>query len=168
MYGVLNNPNVPELACATGIGGYTWAEKTADEIIVDVQAMTTKVQVQSKDIHKPDTLLLPRTQYDIISKTPRSTHSDMTILEYITKPGNSYGLTTVDVLYELEDAFTSGTEDGALCYEKSAEVLEQRIPMELQFLPVQARNLEYIIPGESRHGGVVIRYPLAMVFFTGI
>lgn len=169
MYGVLNNPNVPELAAGNGLAGTaTWATKTPDEIITDIQAMTTKVQVQSKDIHMADTMLLPRTQYDIISKYPRSTHSDMTILDYITKPGNSFGLTTVDVLYELEDAFTGGTEDGALCYEKSPEVLEQRIPMELQFLPVQAKGLEYIIPGESRHGGVVIRYPLAMLFFTGI
>jgi len=169
MYGVLNNPNIPELAAGNGLSGSPlWVNKTPDEIITDIQLATTRIQVQSKDIHKADTMLLPRTQYDIISKYPRSTHSDMTILEYITKPRNSFGLTTVDVLYELEDAFTSGTEDGMLVYEKSPEVLEQRIPMELQFLPVQARNLEYIIPGESRHGGTVIRYPLAMLFFTGI
>ncbi len=169
MYGVLNNPNVPELAAGNGLAGTaTWATKTPDEIINDIQLMTTRVRTQSKDIHQADTLLLPRDQYDIIAKWPRSTHSDMTILEYITKPGNSYGLTTVDVLYELETAFTSSTEDGALCYERSPEVLEQRIPLELQFLPVQTRGLELIVPGESRHGGVVIRYPLAMLFFTGI
>lgn len=167
--GLLNNPNIPTLAAASGIAGTTpWSTKTPDEIITDIQAHTTLIQTQSKDIHEGDTLLLPRDQYDIIAKYPRSTHSDMTILEYITKPGNSFGLTTVDVLTELELAFTGGTEDGALCYERSEEVLEQRIPLEMQLLPMQARNLEFIIPTESRHGGVVVRYPLAMVFLTGI
>lgn len=169
MLGVLNNTNIPELAAGNGSAGSPlWVNKTPDEIIYDIQLMTTKVRTQSKDIHASNTLLLPRDQYDIIAGWPRSTHSDTTILEYITKPGNSFGLSTVDVLSELENAFTSGTEDGALVYEKSEEVLEQRIPMELQFLPVQAKGLEFIIPGESRHGGVVIRYPLAMLFFTGI
>jgi len=167
--GLLNNPNIPVLGCATGIGGYTWVEKTPDEIITDVQAMTTRVSIQSNGIHRADTVLLPRAQYDILSTYPRSTHSDMTIREYLTKPGNSFGLTTIDCLeVELDNAFTGGTEDGAICYERSPEVLEQRIPLEIQLLPVQARGLEFLIPCESRHGGVVVRYPLGMLFFTGI
>lgn len=167
--GWISNPNVPILAAPAGAGGIPWSLKTPDEIINDFRLMISKVRTQSKGIHEADTCLLPIDQYDIIANTPRSTHSDTTILEFLTKPGNSFGLTEIAWLPdELDLAFTGGTEDGAICYEKSAENMELRIPMELQMLPVQHKGLEFIIPGESRIGGVVIRYPLSQLFFTGI
>jgi len=169
--GLLNNTNIPTLAAADGADpvASAWSGKTAAEIITDINAPISQVRSQSNGVHAADTMLLPIPQYDIIATTPRSSTSDLTILEYITKPGNKFGLKTVDWLStELELAFTSGTEDGAIVYERSAEVLEHRIPLEMQHLPVQERGLEFIIPIESRDGGVVVRYPLAMVFFTGI
>jgi len=167
--GFLDNENVPLLATPTGSGGYTWLLKTPDEIIKDVRLMVTQIRTQSKAVHAGDTLLLPIAQYDILANTPRSTLSDMTILEFLTKPGNSFGLTTISWLIdELDNAFTGGTEDAAVMYENSPEVLEQRIPLEMITHPVQEKGLEMKIPVESRHGGVVIRYPLAIVFMTGI
>lgn len=167
--GLLNNPNIPSFGVPTGVGGFTWALKTADEIIADITAMVSRVRTQSKGIHNANTLVLPLAQYDLISMKPRSTHSDMTILEYITKPGNKFGFTSVEWLpFELDSAFTGGTEDGAFCYEKDSANLELMIPLEMQMLPVQSKNLEFVIPAESRIGGVVVRYPLAMCFATGI
>ncbi len=170
LQGFLTNTNVPTLAAAVGAGGdEEWTLKTPDEIIADIRLITSTVRSQSKGVHKADTLLLPNDQYDHIAGTPRSTHSDMTILEFITKPGNSFGLTTVEPMYtELDNAFVSGTKDGAVCYERSKENLELRIPMELQVYPMQEKGLEFQVPGESRIGGVVIRYPLSCLFFTGI
>lgn len=168
--GLLDNPNIPELAAPNGAAAASeWSTKTPDEIIADISAIVTKVRSQSKGIHEADTLLLPIDQYNIIANTPRSATTDTTILEFVTKPGNTYGLTLIDWLPdELINAFTGGTEDGAVCYERSADVLEQRIPLELILHAVQQQGLEFVVPGESRHGGVVVRYPLAMLFFTGI
>lgn len=169
LLGVLNNVNVPTQAVPTGVGGYTWALKTADEIIADFSLGTTKIISQSKEIHRPDTMILPIDQYTLIAGLPRSTHSDTTVLQFILNNKEAYGLTTITTLpVELESAFTSGTEDGAIIYQKDKGVLEQRIPLELQLLPVQVRNLEFIINGEARNAGVVIRRPLAMCFLTGI
>lgn len=168
--GLLSNANIPSFGVPKGTGGSPlWANKTADEIIADITAMVSRVRTQSKGIHNANTLVLPLAQYDLISMKPRSTHSDMTILEYITKPGNKFGLTSVEWLpFELDNAFTGGTEDGAFCYEKDSANLELYIPLEMQMLPVQPKNLEFVIPAESRIGGVVVRYPLAMCFATGI
>jgi len=114
-------------------------------------------------------MLLPIDQYDIIAGLPRSTHSDVTVLQFILNNQKAYGLTTIDTLpVELELAFVGGTADGAVIYEKDPDVLEQRIPLELVLLPVQVRNLEFIVNGEARNAGVVIRRPLAMCFLTGI
>ena len=51
---------------------------------------------------------------------------------------------------------------------KPRENIELRIPMELTLYPMQEKGLELIMPGESRMGGVVVRYPLAFLFFIGM
>jgi hypothetical protein len=168
--GLLDNANIPVQAAPNGAGGTAdWAGKTPDEIIADIRLACSTIRSQSKGVHNPDTCLLPSEQYDLIAGTPRSTHSDVTILEFIMKEKSAFGLSTVEPMYgELDNAFTGGTEDGAVFYEKSKENLELRIPLELQVYPMQERGLELIVPGESRIGGVVVRYPLALLFFTGI
>lgn len=171
--GFFTNPNIPILAAITGVGGFTWAEKTADEIVKDFMLMTSKIRIQSKGIHGRAkaslTVLLPIEQYDIAAGIPRSIHSDTTVLEFVTKPGNSYNIKEViSMPYELDNRFVNGTKDGAVVYEKLPRNIEQRIPMELIMYPMQAKNLEFESIGETRLGGVVIRYPLAFCFYTGI
>lgn len=169
--GLLDNVNIPTLAALAGATTSTipWATKNADEVITDFGLMVSKIKEQSKGIHVPDTVLLPIPQLTRIATLPRSTQSDTTVLQFILNNPEAFGITKIDSLStELTNAFTSGTEDGALCYERTAENLELRIPLEMQLLPVQIRGFEFIIPGESRIGGVVVRYPLAMLTFTGI
>ena len=168
--GFLENPNIPTMTAPNGEAGTSdWASKTAAEIMADIRLMTSMVRKQSKGVHNPDTMLLPSDQYEIIAATPRSDLSDKTILDHLLDNPRAFGLTTVEPLYsELENAFTSGTEDGAVVYEKSKENIELRIPMELTLYPMQEKGLELIVPGESRIGGIVVRYPLAFLFFTGI
>lgn len=169
LLGILNNTNVPTQAVPTGAGGFLWSQKTADEIIEDIRIGTSKVRTQSKGIHQANTMVLPIAQYDIIAGLPRSIHSDTTVLQFILNNKEAYGLDMVTTLpVELINAFVGGTKDGAIIYEKDPEVLELRIPMELLLHPVQPRNLEFVINGEARNAGVVIRRPLAMVFLTGI
>lgn len=167
--GFINHPNVPVVAAPAGAGGIPWVDKTADELIFDVGLGVTTVRDQSRGTQNADTLLLPIPQYNLIAQLPRSVNSDTTVLEFITKPGNAFGLKTVDWLPdELVNAFTGGTEDGAIFYEKDPEVLEQRIPLEMQILPVQIKGLNFEFPVEARNGGVVVRYPLGIMFLTGI
>jgi hypothetical protein len=113
--------------------------------------------------------LAGKTAAEIIAGMPRSDLSDTTILEYLTNNPKAFGLTTVEPMYgELDNIFVGGTADGAVVYEKTKENIELRIPMELNLYPMQEKGLELIVPGESRFGGVVVRYPLAFLFFTGI
>ncbi len=168
--GFLTNANIPTLAAGNGAAGTDdWASKTADEIIEDIRLGCAKVRSQSKGVHQADTMLLPSEQYDVIAGTPRSTHSDVTILDFILSKPQSFGISTVEPMFgELDLAFVSGAEDGMVLYEHSRENFELRIPMELNIYPAQEKGLEMIVPGESRIGGVVVRYPLAFLFFTGI
>jgi hypothetical protein len=169
LVGVLDNPNIPSIASPTGTGGIPWSVKTPDEIINDIRLMVTSIREGSKGINEADTLLLPIAQYNLISLTARSSLSDMTILEYVTKPGNSFGLTTITWLPdELKARFIGNTEDGALMYERDPSVLQQRIPMEIKTKPIQEKGLDNVVNTEARNGGVTIRYPLGLVIMTGI
>ena len=160
--GFLANPNVPTVQApldATA-ASRAWSAKTADEIIDDIRLLTSGIRQATNGVHEGNVLLLPIAQYDIIANKPRSTHSDTTILQFITAADNSFGLSKVSWLTELVGAGT-GASDMALCYELDDEVLQMHIPMEMQMLPPQARNMEFIIPVEAEVAGVVVRYPLA-------
>lgn len=164
LQGFISNTNVPTGTAPNGADGTPqWSTKTALEIINDIQLGVSQVRSQSKGIHDPDTLLLPLDQYNLIAMTPVGDNADKTILDFI-KSTSAFGLTTIDwVSEELDEAFT-GSSDGAIYYERNPEVLVQKIPLEMQVLPIQERGLEFVVPIESRYGGVTIRYPLACYF----
>lgn len=165
MTGFFNNANVPTQACTTG----TWGTATAAEILADIALGCNKIPTQSKGIHRGDTMIVPLPQYNVLAQTRIDSTLETTILEWLTKPGNPYGLKHVGYLTgELELAFVGGTKDGAVIYEKDPEVLQQKIPMEMITHPMQAIGLEFQIPCEARNAGVIIRYPLACCFLTGV
>jgi hypothetical protein len=140
-----------------------------DEIIQDFQTIISTIRTQSLGTRTPNTVLLPLDQHMQLGSIPRATGSDVTVMEFILNKKNVFGIDSIDPLPdELDNAFTSGTEDGAIFYEKNPKVIEQRIPLEIIVHPVQVKGFEFIFLVESRHGGTVIRYPLAMLFATGI
>ena len=167
--GFLNNPNIPTMEVAQNAGATSraWEDKTPLEIVQDVSTLVSNIETTTKQVHMGDTLLLPIDKLRYISNTPMSaTYPDRTILKYIKDPENGFGISEIESLPEMTGAGTGSTNLMAL-YEKDPEVLEARIPMELQTLPPQARNLEFLIPCEAENAGVVVRYPLACHFAYG-
>jgi hypothetical protein len=146
-----------------------WSVASADEIIADILGMVQTVWNQSKETRKPNTLLIPSEQFLLIAGLPRSTNSDRTVLQFVRENMEAFGLTDIDSLpTELDLAFTGATEDGALMYQKSPDVLQQIIPMEVQVHQPHIHGTEVIFVVESKHGGTVIRYPLGATTLTGI
>lgn len=167
MTGLVNNPNVPVVTVpADGTGGNTeWNTKTPEQILRDLNLIVNQIVVNSNGVEMPDTLLLPLAQYTLIASTPRSSFSDMTILQYFLL--NNQFITRVDWLAQLAGAGVGGS-DVMIAYERSESKLAMQIPMPFTQYPPQERNLEFVIPCESRYGGVTIYYPLSMVIGEGI
>lgn len=161
--GLFANANIPTVQAPLDATTTTraWSGKTPDEIIDDVRLLTSGIRQATNGVHEGNTLVLPIGQYDIIANTPRSIHSDTTVLQFITNPGNSFGLDLVEWLTDI-DLQGTGDSDMAMCYERTPEVLELRIPMEMRTHPPQMRNLEFVVPVEAENGGIVVRYPLAI------
>jgi len=161
--GIFDNPNIPQDQAPLNAGSTSrlWAAKTPDEILADISFITGQISDVTNDVHEANTLCMPIPQYNLIAKTPRSPTTDTTILGFIMDPNNGYGLDRVEKLPEC-NASGPGGEDLMLAYERDPEVLELRIPMELQLLPPERRNLEFLVNAESEIAGTVVRYPLAM------
>lgn len=164
--GFLTNVNIPLYTIpATGTGATkTWSTKTPDQILMDLNGMITTPSANSKNVHNATELWLPTAQYDLIARVPRSSTSDTTILEFFLRvnPG-----VTVKKVNELDGAGDSGT-DRAVSLENDRMNFNLELPMMFMQHAPQPRNLEFVVPCESRFGGCVVYYPLAFAFGDGI
>lgn len=85
--GLLNNANVTAAYVAQNAGGTSrkWEDKTADEILADVNAGILAVWSGAQyDLSAiPNHILIPHAQYNIIATTKVSQYADKTILEFL-------------------------------------------------------------------------------------
>lgn len=164
--GFLSNANVPAYVLpADGTGSAkTFASKTPDQIIRDVNGLINAIRLTTKDVHKATQVWMPVSQYSYIASTPRSGTSDTTILQFLqmVNPGVEF-----KSVVELAGAGTGGV-DVIVAMENNAENFSVEIPMLFRQHAPQLKNLEYTIPCESRFAGVVVRYPLAFVKAEGL
>ena len=164
--GLISNTNVPEVTLlADGTGSSkTFASKTADKIVRDVNSLINKIISQSKGVHRATEVWMPVEQYALIATTQNSTASDTTILQFLQQvhPG-----VTFRQVVELDGAGASGA-DRMYAIENSRDNWAIEIPMMMKMYSPQQKGLEFEVPVESRFGGVIIEYPLALVFCDGV
>ncbi|MFW6085063.1 MAG: DUF2184 domain-containing protein [Gemmatimonadota bacterium] len=167
LQGLFDNPNIPsEEVENDGEGDATeWSTKTPDQILRDMNDFVHDVNTRTNGVERPDTLVLPLEQFSLISSTPRSDTSDTTILEFFLR--NNRFITSVESAHELAGSGPAG-EDQMWTYPRSPEFLTLEMPQMFEQLPVQERNLEFVVPCHSRIGGVIVYYPFAMAFAYGI
>ena len=162
--GWLTNPNIPDVVLpADGVGGLTtFASKvtTPGLIVRDLNSIINAVPDQSRGVEIADTLLLPVSQWTLISSTPRSDQSDYTILKYVME--NNPFLRSTDWLNELAAANGELANDTAMCYRRDPDVFQLEVPVDFEQFPAQEQGLDYEIPCHQRCAGVIIYYPLAM------
>lgn len=170
MPGLFDNPNIPTGAVVNPGSGTEWVNKTPDEILFDVNDLFADIFETTKMVEQGNTLLLPPNQWSFISSTARSANSDTTILQYLVN--NSPYLTSADDIIPVNECAAANnpllSTDGMVAYDRSPEKLELEIPVELEYLPVQMKNLEFVIPGRNRLAGLNIYYPLSLAIATGI
>ena len=166
--GFLNNTNVTASTVVDPGSGTEWVNKTPNQIIYDVNDFMGDVFVDSLQVEKPDTLLLPTAQWNLIAGTPRSDNSDTTILQWLVQ-NSPYLSSEADVipLSELTGA-GAGATDRMMCYTKDMDKVVFHIPMPLKFTEPQRLGLGFQIPGQYKMSGVEFRYPGSARYADGI
>lgn len=168
--GLFSNPNIPTGAVVNPGSGTEWVNKTPDEILFDVNDLFADIFETTKMVEQGNTLLMPPAQWSYIMSTPRSSNSDTTIAQYLVQ--NSPYLNSLDDLIPVNECSAANnpllSTDAMVAYDRNPDKLQLEIPVELEMLPVQQKNLEFVVPGRSRLGGLNIYYPLSLAIGTGI
>lgn len=168
--GLFNAAGVTPVAATNG----DWLDQatTPDQILADLNQGLMNVWNGTANTSMADVVLLPFAQYAKIATTPRSSTSDMTILEYFLR-SNIYTLQTgrqitVRAIRGLETAGAGGVAR-AIYYRNDPTVLKLHMPQPHRFLPVwQSGPLRWDVPGVMRLGGLDVRLPKNVVIQDGI
>src|SRR3990172_4323471 len=165
--GFFSNANIPVAAVAAdGVGASTlWVNKTPDQIIRDVNALINDIITDTKGVEVPNTILLPVSSYTMINTTPRSEHTDTTILGFLRAAHPEISMW--DWLTELETAGT-GSSRQMVAYNRSPDKLTLEIPSDFEQFPEQSVGLEFEVPCHERIGGTIVYYPLSANMAYGI
>lgn len=168
IYGFLDNPLIPVGIADAGAAGTTpWENKTADEILADINGTADLVWSFSKMREKPDKLLLPPSKWSLL-KNRRLDNRDISILTYLLE-NSQYFKSEADVIpiNELENAGVNNTGKLSV-YTKNENKLCVEIPAETQTMPVQQQLFSYILLWYAYSAGCVIRYPRSIAHLEGI
>lgn len=165
--GFLNNSGVPTLTIPNdGTGASkTWATKTNDQILRDLQLMLNTVNEQTLGIETANVILLPLTSLNYI-KQRRLGAGDgtLTVLKFFLE--NNPGV-SVDWLNELETAGV-GPSKRMMAFKRSPDKVGGQIPQDYEQLPAQPVNMSWKIACHSRVGGVIFYKPWSAVYGDGI
>lgn len=167
MYGILNHPNTTAVSLpADGTGAaVTFASKTAAQILRDMNTVANTPSQVSKNVEKPNVLLMPVAQYNLVASTPVGTYNDKTVLRFFLD-NNPYIKEVVPVP-QLQAAGAGGT-DVMVAYSRDPMKMELAIPSDFQMLAEQARGLKYVTPCVESFGGLIIYFPLSVAIAAGI
>jgi hypothetical protein len=173
MQGLMNSSIVTATtAPADGAAGATtFASKTNDQIIRDINVTLTGIATGTNWLYYADTVLLPPAV--LVGLAGRIIqYTNITLLEWI----KTYNVLTVQTGRPITIAGVRGLETAGVgqisrmvAYRRDPSVLKMWIPMTHRFLPVWQRGpLVFDVPGIFRLGGIEIRMPAAMRYLDGI
>lgn len=160
--GFLNNGNVAiQALAAAGV----WSGKTPTQVLADLNLLVKAVFVDSKEKHRPDTVLLPTLQFMQVSQTRMSTDQGETILEAFLR-ANPF-VQRVDS-WNLLDGAGAGSSDRAVAFASNVDVAELVNPQEFEVFPPQPKNLAFSVACHGRTAGCVVARPLGAKYMDGI
>lgn len=182
--GLANNALVQSTAALDAGGGvFSWLNpgKSGEKIANDVRQLITDASNALKQAQVPGSgmrmfdqfvLFLPLAQYNFLDMTPRSatSPSDTTILEFVKKFS---ALKAVVPWWRLDTAGSGGAPIAVLAPALDNGVMNPMaggalLPLDFERLPEQPTGRQVVVPCAGKCGGVVIPFPVAFRYLTGL
>lgn len=179
--GLVNNPGIVQgNAAATGTGNgavagsaasIQWANKTAEQVLLDINNLIVAPYNASNQILMADTLLMPFTSMQQLDLRVIPGTS-MTLMAFVMA-NNSYTARTgqqlkIRGLRELETAGAGGTKR-MIAYARNGRVAKFHMPMPFGFQPAwQNGPINWLVPGLFRIGGTDWTRPASATYADGI
>lgn len=166
LQGFLGITNAQTFTVVNGVSGTaTWATKTPDEVLKDMNGIVNQIVEQTKGVEIPDTLVLPLAQFNDISTRRVGTASDTTILKFFL--GTSPYIKTVVPWIKTKAAGAAG-KDRMVAYRRDPDALQLVMAQEYEEFAPEPDGLEFKIACHARTGGVVAYYPMSICYGDGI
>lgn len=173
LMGVLSADNdIPLYAVPMGAKGKTtWEDKTADEILADLNGMQKQVARTTKNVERPDTLVLPADVYIDIS-TRQIPNTGYTVKKFLLEnaPYLKDIVSAAELQSDAEDTnpYAAQGKNVALLFKKDARKMTIEHPLPFYQHPLQTKGLEIVVPCEARTAGAIIYYPLSALIAVGV
>jgi hypothetical protein len=158
--GLFNNASV---TAANRPSAAVWDAATADTIISDLTVGLTNVKFATKDTDFPTKIVMPITSYSRLL-IPRSSNSDITVLEFIKRLYPGLEIYSADELVNLGAA----SSKRVVFFNPMNDNMVYHIPMSLVFRAPQEKDLATEIPGEYRYAGLEIRRPPTVYYMDAV
>lgn len=162
--GFLNATGVPLLAAGYN-GDWDDPATTGMMILQDLQMMEALVWTQSRQNHVPNAMLFGTNSYMALNK-PFSEFIGESVKSVFLR-GSSM-IKTIDPWIKCDLADAQGNGERAVVYEKSDDNMYQINPIVFEADPPQAVAQEFAVHCNAKHGGVVVRKPLSMLYVDGL
>ncbi len=168
IYGILNDPNLPDAitAGATGTGSSTkWADKTTTQIYNDILALFAELSRQSSGLIDRDTPLKLCLSPEMAVRLGAATDFNVSVLDMLTRYFSNIGIVTVPELHSMTAGETvfliapevNGQKSGLLAFGEKIRALRV-IPDMSSF------RQKYV---GTTYGGIVLM-PFAFAQMTGM
>lgn len=173
LVGILSEDNdIPKYVLSTvTVDGKEHTEfryKNADQILDDINGMQKYTSQITKNVEKPDTLVLPSDVY-IDLATRRIPDTETTILKFVLD--HAPYLKEIREANELQAESTDINPTGSnvmFLFTNDERKMALEIPMHFYQYPLQEKGLEIEIPCEQRVAGMIIYYPLSGLLAEGV
>jgi hypothetical protein len=170
--GLINSAAVTSGLVANNAGATSrlWVNKTAAEIIADVNTVLTGIYTNTLTVEAADTLLLPIERLLYLGQTfmPNTTETLLSFVQRTNRYTHETGRPR-NVRGERR-LLTAGAGATArmVAYRRDPDVLEFHMPMPHRFFPVwQNGPMNFLVPGIFRIGGIEIKRPAAIRYADG-
>lgn len=162
--GFLANPNIGEYTIPANAKGTTLIkDMTEDEVLATFNAFLDFIPDKTNDVEKPNTVLLPPAAYAHLATT-RLSQTETTLLRFLQQVHPE--ITRWMKVGELRAAGAGG-KDMMIAGYFDPTYIKLEIPNRFQQIPVDRRNLEYVVDCISRCVGVTVSIPFAFVKAVG-
>jgi hypothetical protein len=165
LIGLFTDPNIPTVTVVDPGGGTEWVNKTAAQILTDMNDCANAIVENTGDIEVPNTMLLPTEQFNLIASTNAGLGTDTTILRFFLN-NNPY-ISEVMNIRELDQAGTASA-DVMVAYDRNPSKLKMQVPLDIEQLAPQEVDLCVKVPYHMRVGGLTIHKPLSLNICEGI
>lgn len=171
--GLLNNAGITRSVAPNGAGGTaTWATKTPDEILDDVNAILSAVWLANDCATDalPNHILVPVTQFGLLVTRKVSHDSERSILTYIEENNltTRQGGTLVISPCKWCTGIGAGTTDRMVAYINNEERVRFSQTVPLQRLQTEIANMSFNTPFVSQFSEVQFIYPTTVRYMDGI